>query len=90
MFQVTPLRRWLGDIFHSARFRREAAAKATDLLAVHGALAYAVAREQARIDRAAGRGGDDRFWSQVAVEIAGREGRADQIGVKGSDRWTMP
>lgn len=79
---------WLRDIFQPARFRRQVAAKASDLLAAHGAQAYAVAREQARMDRAAGRFADDRFWSRVAIEIAGREGHSDQIGVKGSDRWT--
>lgn len=80
------MRRWLRDLFQPSRFRREVAAKATDLLAVHGALAYRVAREQARIERAAHRSTENRFWSRVAVEIARREGRADQIGVKGSDR----
>lgn len=84
---MTPLLRWLRDILRPARFRREVEAKASDLLAVHGALAYAVAREQSRMDRAVGRFTDSGFWGRVAFEIAQREGRADQIGVKGSDRW---
>jgi hypothetical protein len=73
-----------------ARFRQEVAAKAVDLLAVHGSLAYRVAREQARMERAGGRSTECRFWSRVAVEIVKREGRADQIGVKGADRWPGP
>jgi len=82
--------RWLRDRLRPADFRREVASKATDLLTVHGPLAYRVAREQARMERAVHRGTEARFWSRVAVEIARREGWADQIGVKGSDRWRMP
>lgn len=85
-----PSWRWLGDRLRPAVFRRDVATKATDLLTVHGALAYRVAREQARLERAAQRGTENRFWSRVAVEIARREGRADQIGVKGGDQWPDP
>jgi hypothetical protein len=82
-------RRWLRDRLRPADFRREVASKATDLLAVHGNLAYRVAREQARMERTDGRSTECRFWSRGAMEIARREGRADQIGVKGADRWFM-
>jgi hypothetical protein len=84
------LPRWLRDRLMPARFRQEVAGKATDLLSVHGGLAYRVAREQARMERAGGRLTECRFWSRVAVDIARREGRADQIGVKGGDRWPDP
>lgn len=78
------LPRWIFDRLRPAQFRRQVEGKAADLIAVHGALAYAEAREQARIERRTGRGGECRFWSRVAVEIARREGR--QIGVTGADR----
>ena len=81
------LPRWISDRFRPAQFQRQAQAKAEDLIAVRGALAYAEAREQARIERRAGRGSEDRFWSRVAVEIARREGREDQIGATGADRF---
>lgn len=84
------LPRWIFDRLQPRRFRCEVEAKATDLAAVHGPVAYAVAREQARIERRARWPGDDRFWNQVAVEIARREGRASEIGLTGVDRYPGP
>lgn len=64
--------------------RQEVAEKAEAVIAAHGTLAYAVAREQARAERKAGRWTDARFWARVAVEIAEKEGWAGKIG---ADRW---
>ncbi|MGN8097857.1 hypothetical protein [Methylobacterium sp. 22177] len=60
-------------------------AKADGLTAVYGDFAYGEARLIARGERAKRRPKEDRFWSQVALEIARRQGR--EIGVKGADRW---
>ncbi|MCJ2034587.1 hypothetical protein [Methylobacterium sp. J-068] len=76
---------WLADRLMPWRFRREARAKASDLIAAYGPLAYSVAREEAR---KGARGRRDRFWTAVAIAIAEIEGR--EIGVSGADRWGAP
>lgn len=73
--------RGITDRLRPRRFRHEVEAKATALIAVHGLLAYAEAREQARMERT----GQSRFWGHVAIEIARREER--EVGVSGADRY---
>jgi hypothetical protein len=77
---------WLTSHLQSRRERREAIAReAEQLILFLDDMAYDEARTRARSCRTKQDWAGDRFWSQVAVEIARRTGRV--IGAKAADRY---
>ena len=72
------MRLWRALRAFVAALRRPASAvehEAVTLVEIEGPLAYARAREQARLCREQGSVVGYRFWSRVAVEVANRTGR---------------